>query len=167
MTTGKTIALTDHILCHSYHIWMSILIPKSQCLLLKLPKTHLNSHSRMSDAKSWLIWKDPDTGKDWRQEEKGTTEDEMVGWNHRLNGHEFEEIPGVSDGQGGLVCCSPWDQKELDTTERLHWTECSSYILPTSLWEDPYIVVEMVHILELARARFESHLFYITTVWLW
>ena len=66
------------------------------------------------DAKSWLIWKDPDAGKDWGQEEKGTTEDEMVGWHHRLNGHGFEQIPGVGDGQGGLVCCSPWSR---DLTE--------------------------------------------------
>ena len=58
------------------------------------------------DAKSWLIWKDPDAGKDWSQEEKGTTEDEMVGWHHRLNGHEFGQDLGVGDGQGGLACCS-------------------------------------------------------------
>ena len=73
------------------------------------------------DAKSWLIWKDPDAGKDWRQEEKGMTEDEMVGWPHRLNGHEFEWTLGVGDGQGGLVCCSPWGRKESDMTERLNW----------------------------------------------
>ena len=73
------------------------------------------------DAKSWLIWKDPDAGKDWRREEKGTTEDEMVGWHHQLNGHEW--TPGVGDGQGGLACCSPWGCKESDTTERLKWTE--------------------------------------------
>ena len=72
---------------------------------------------------SWLIWKDPDAGKDWRQEEKGTTEDEMVGWHHRLNGHEFEQALGVGDGQGSLACCSPWDRKESDTTERLSRTE--------------------------------------------
>ena len=60
------------------------------------------------DVKSWLIGKAPDAGKDWRQEEKGTTEDEMVGWHHWLNGLEFEEAPGVGDGQGGLACCSPW-----------------------------------------------------------
>ena len=70
---------------------------------------------------SWLIWKDPDAGKDWGQE-KGTTEDEMVGWHRWLNGHEFEWTPGVGDGQGGLVCCSPWGRKESDTTERLNWT---------------------------------------------
>ena len=75
------------------------------------------------DAKNWLIWKDPDAGKDWRQEEKGTTEDEMVGWYHRLNGHELEQAPGVGDWQGSLVCCSPWGCKELDTTEQLNWTE--------------------------------------------
>ena len=75
------------------------------------------------DAKSWLIWKDPDAGKDWGQEEKGTTEDEMVGWHHQLNGHGFGWTPGVGDGQGGLVCCGSWDPKELDTTEWLNWTE--------------------------------------------
>ena len=72
------------------------------------------------DVKSWLIVKDPDAGKDWRQEEKGTTEDEMVGWHHWLNGHEFEQTLGDSEGQGSLVCCSPWGCKELDKTERLH-----------------------------------------------
>ena len=75
------------------------------------------------DAKNWLIGKDPDAGKDWRQEEKGTTEDETVGWHHQLSGHEFEQALGVGDGQGSLVCCSPWDLKESDTTERLNWTE--------------------------------------------
>ena len=75
------------------------------------------------DAKSWLIWKDSDAGKDWRQEEKGTTEDEMVGWHQRLNRHEFERAPGVGDGQGGLACCNSWGCKESDKTERLNWTE--------------------------------------------
>ena len=72
------------------------------------------------DAKGWIIWKDPDAGKDWGQEEKGTTEDEMVGWHHRLNGHGFVWTPGVGDGQGGLACCGSWGCKELDTTERLN-----------------------------------------------
>ena len=76
-----------------------------------------------SDAKSWLIWKDLDVGKDWRQEEKGMTEDEMVRWHHRLNGHEFGWTVGVGDGQGGLACCSSWGRKESDMTERLNWTE--------------------------------------------
>ena len=75
------------------------------------------------DAKNWLIWKDPDAGKDWRQEEKGNTEDEMVGWHHWLDGHEFEQALGVGDGQGSLACCSPWGHKELDMTERLNWSE--------------------------------------------
>ena len=70
-------------------------------------------------AKSWLIGKDSDAGRDWGQEEKGTTEDEMTGWYHWLNGHEFEWTPGVGDGQGGLACCDIWGQKELDRTERL------------------------------------------------
>ena len=73
------------------------------------------------DTKSWLIWKDPNAGKDWRQEEKGTTEDEMFGWHHQLNGHEFEQVTGVGDGQGSLVCCRPWDHKESDMNERLNW----------------------------------------------
>ena len=60
-----------------------------------------------SDVKSWLLGKDPDAGKDWRQEQKGMTEDEMVGWHHRLDGHQFEQLPGVGDGQGNLVCLSP------------------------------------------------------------
>ena len=75
------------------------------------------------NSKKWLIWKDPDAGKDWRQEEKGTTEDEMVEWHHRLNGHELGWTLGVGDGQGGLARCSPWGHKESDMTERLNWTE--------------------------------------------
>ena len=78
------------------------------------------------DAKSWLIGKDPDAGKDWGQEEKGTTEDEMVGWHHRLNRHGFGWTPAVGDGQGGLVCCGSWGCRESDTTERLNWTELES-----------------------------------------
>jgi len=75
------------------------------------------------DGKSWLICKDPDAGKDWGQEEKGTTGNEMVGWHHWLNGHGFGCTPGAGDGQGGLACCSSWDWKESDMTERLNWTE--------------------------------------------
>ena len=74
------------------------------------------------DVKSWLIGKDPDAGRDWGQEEKGTTEDEMAGWHHQLDRHEFEQAPGVGDGQGTLAC-SAWDLKESDTTERLNCTE--------------------------------------------
>ena len=75
------------------------------------------------EVKNWLIRKDPDAGKDWRQEEKGTTEDEMVGWHHQLDGHEFEQAPRVGDGQESLACCSPWSPKESNMTERLNWTE--------------------------------------------
>ena len=75
------------------------------------------------DAKSWLIGKDPDAGKDWRQEEKGLTDDEMVGWHHWLNGHEFGWTLGVGNGQGGLACFSTWSCKESDMAELLNWTE--------------------------------------------
>ena len=78
------------------------------------------------DAKSQLIGKDPDSGKDWRREEKGTTEDEMVEWHHQLYGHEFEQAPGDSEGQGSLVYFSPWGLKESDTTKQLNLTEQQS-----------------------------------------
>ena len=74
------------------------------------------------EVKNWLIGKDPDAGEDWMQEEKGMTEDEMVGWHHWLHGHEFEQAPGDGDGQGSLICCSLWGHKESDTTEWLNWT---------------------------------------------
>ena len=80
-------------------------------------------------VKSWLIGKDSDAGRDWGQEKKGTTEDEMAGWHHRLNGREFEWTPGAGDGQGGLACCNSWGCKESDTTEQLNWTELNSYYL--------------------------------------
>ena len=73
-------------------------------------------------AKSWLIGKDPDAGRDWGQEEKGMTEDEMAGWHHWLDAHEFGWTPGVGDGRGGLACCGSWGRKESDMTERLNWT---------------------------------------------
>ena len=75
-----------------------------------------------TDAKNWLIWKDPDAGKDWRWEEKGLIEDEMGRWHHWLNRHEFEQALGVGDGQGSLMCCSLWGHRESDTTEWLNWT---------------------------------------------
>ena len=77
------------------------------------------------DAKNWLIGKDLDAGKYSRQEKKGTKDDEMVGWHHQLDGHEFEQDSGVGDGQGNLACCSLWGFKEPDTTEQLNWTEVS------------------------------------------
>ena len=95
------------------------------------------------DEKNWLIGKDPDARQDWRQEEKGRTEDEMVGWHHRLGGHEFEQAPGIGDEHGSLACCSPWGHQESDTTEWLNnnifcwfipqsmdlWVVCNSGLL--------------------------------------
>ena len=82
------------------------------------------------NEKSWLIWKDPDAGKDWGQEEKGMTEDEMVEWHHRLNGHGSGWTPGFGDGQGGLACCGSFGIKQSNTTERLNWNDlkCSCFV---------------------------------------
>ena len=80
-------------------------------------------------VKRWLIGKDSDAGKDWGQEEKGTTENETAGWHHWLDGCESEWTPGVGDGQGGLACCDSWGHKESDTTEQLNWTEVLSIII--------------------------------------
>ena len=77
------------------------------------------------DVKNWLVRKDPEAKKGWRQEEKEMTENEMVRWHHRLNWHEFEQALGIGDGQGSLACCNPWGGKELDTTEWLNWTQLS------------------------------------------
>ena len=91
------------------------------------------------DVKRWLIGKDPDTGKDWRQDEKGMAEDEMAGWHPRLDEYESEQTPGDSEGEGSLVCCSPWGHKESDTTEWLNnnnnvWTTwCLLLIFPLNL----------------------------------
>ena len=79
------------------------------------------------DAKNWLLRKDPDAGKDWRQEEKRVTKDNMVGWHHQLDGHEFEKASGNADGQGTQACCSPWGCKESDTTEWLNWTKLNRF----------------------------------------
>jgi len=92
-------------------------------------------------AKSWLIGKDPDAGRDWGQKEKGTTENEMAGWHHRLDGHEFEWSPGVEDGQGGLACCNSWGRKESDMTEQLNWTELNTSF---TWYNYHFVVVVMV-----------------------
>ena len=86
----------------------------------------LNIQKTKIMAKSWLIGKDSDAGRDWGQEEKGTIENEMAGWYHWLHGHESESTPGVGDGQGGLACYDSWGHKESDMTERLNWTEVHS-----------------------------------------
>ena len=98
-------------------------------------------------AKTWLIGKDSDAGKDWGQEEKGTTEDEMAGWHHWLDGRESEWTPGVGDGQGGLVCCNSWGRKESDTTEQLNWTEQSKKSIQT-----PYQFLKLVLLLFIMAA---------------
>jgi len=87
-------------------------------------------------GKSWLIGKDSDAGRDWGQEKKGMTEDEMAGWHHWLDGREFEWTPGVGDGQGGLACCNSRGHKESDTTERLNWTEliCTKLVSWAKIW---------------------------------
>ena len=85
------------------------------------------------DRKNWLIRKDHDAGKDWRQEEKGKTEDEMVGWHHQLNGQEFEQALGIGDGQGSLVCHNPWGRKESYTTEQQNWTKAPEWLESTLL----------------------------------
>ena len=92
------------------------------------------------DVKNWLIRKEPDAGKDWRQEEKRMKEDEIVGWHHQLDGHEFEQASGVGDGQGSLECYSPWGCKESNMTEQLNWTESKyqnayCYIFPQKMFK--------------------------------
>ena len=86
-----------------------------EALMLKLRRQYFG-HLMQTDS-----LEKTDAGKDWRQKEKGTTEDQIVGWHHQLDGHEFEQASGVGDGQGSLACCSPWGRKELDTTEWLNW----------------------------------------------
>ena len=106
-------------------------LPKGDQSWVFIGRTDIEAETpifRPPDAKYWLIWKDPDAGKDWGQEEKGTTEDEMFGWHHQLNGYGFGWTPGVGDGQGGLVCCSSSGRKESDTTEWLNWAELNTNV---------------------------------------
>ena len=103
--------------------------PKDQSWVF-LGKTDIEAETPIlwpPDAKSWLIWKDPDAGKDWGQEDKGMTEDEIVGWHHQLDGHGFGWTPGAGDEQESLACCGSWGHKESDMTERLNWTEWNIY----------------------------------------
>ena len=113
--------MNHYILMIYTHIWF----PKGNHFWIFVGRTDAEAETPIlwpPDVKSWLIWKDPDAGKDWRRE-KGMTEDEMSGWHHWLDGHEFEQALAVGDGQGGLACCSPCGHKELDTTEWLNWIE--------------------------------------------
>ena len=100
--------------------------PKGNKSWIFIWRTHAEAETLILwpyDVKKWLIGKDPDAGKVWRQEEKGMTEDDMAGWHHWLDGHEVEQALGIGDGQGSLACCSPCGRKESDTIERLKWTE--------------------------------------------
>ena len=111
----------SHCLCVDSHAY--ILFPFGHIKLLKTKKKLKPPEAPIlwpPDVKSQLTVKGPDAGKNWRQKEKGAAEEEVVGWHHRLNGHEFEQTLGDGEGQGSLVCCSPWGHKELDTTEQLN-----------------------------------------------
>ena len=104
--------------------------PKGDQSWVSTGRTDAKAETRIlwpPDAKSWLIWKYPDTGKNWRQKEKGATEDEMAGWHHRLDGHGFGWTLRAGVGQGGLACCGSWGYKESDMTERLNWTELNIF----------------------------------------
>ena len=102
--------------------WIFIGRTKAEAPILWLP-----------DVTNWLIWKDSDAGKDWRWEEKGTTEDELVGWHHQYDGHVFGHTPGVGDRQGSLACCSPWGHEESETTDRLNWVSFKWSIILVNL----------------------------------
>ena len=95
----------------------------------------------LPDGKNWFIGKDPDAGKDWKQEKKGMTEDEMGVWHHWLDGHEFEQALGVGDGEGSLECCSLWGSKELDMTKWLNWTELS---IPLYICSTTYLSIHLL-----------------------
>ena len=106
---------------------------------------------RLPHEKSWLIGKDSDAGRDWGQEEKGTTEDEIAVWHHQPDGHEFEWSPGDGDGQGGLAWCGSWGRKESDTTERLNWTELKVH------WKEFFHQMCSIHVIFAIVAT--NHLF--------
>ena len=134
-------------LFHSFYGWV-VFHWSNQSILKISPGISLEGNYAKAEtpvlcplhAKSWLIGKDSDAGRDWGQEEKGTTEDEMAGWHHWLNGRVSEWTPGVGDGQGGLACCDSWGHRELDTTEWLNWTELNvnvSMLLSQFIWPSP------------------------------
>ena len=104
-------------------------------------------------VKSWLIGKDSDAGRDWGQEKKGMTEDEMAGWHHQLDGREFEWTAGDGDGQGGLACCNSWGHKESDTTEQLNWTELN-WIFKGGIYVSPWFFhmqCQKIHLLHMKK----------------
>ena len=116
---------------------IKLINPKGNQLRIFIGRTDAEAEAPIlwpPDAKRWLIRKDPDAGRDWRQEEKGMAEDEMVGWHHWIDGHEFEQALGVCEGQGSLACYSPWGRKELDTTEQLNWSKQRRYCSILICW---------------------------------
>ena len=117
--------------------------PKGNQSWIYIGRTDIEAETpifRSPDANNWLIGKDANAGKDWRQEENRTTEEEIVGWHHWLNEHEFKQAPGFGDGQGSLACWSLWGCKDSDMTEQLNWTEIRSwlFLLPVGLKRDVY-----------------------------
>ena len=123
-------------------------------MMLKLKLQYFGHLMRRID-----IGKDSDAGRDWGHEEKGTTEDEMAGWHHWLNGREFEWTPGVGDGQGGLICCNSWGRKESDTTEQLNWTgkDILDFPVDSVVKNLPVSVGDMCLISELGRCPGEGN----------
>ena len=148
--TGREKTTLDHLsrfMVYGTHIWRGywrirlgrylwdLMAPKGNQSWIFIGRTDAEAETPLLwplDVKNWLTGKAPDAGKDWRQEEKGMTEDEMVGWHHWLNGHEFEQALGVGDGQGGLACYSPWCCKEL--TQLSDWAEKA--VGPTLIQEE-------------------------------
>ena len=120
-------------------------------------------------AKSWLIGKDSDAGRDCGQEEKGMTEDETAGWHHRLNAHKFEWTPGVGNGQGGLACCDSWGHKESDTTEWLNWTELNlSVIQAPKLRVNSYSSISFAYLSNhLIFKKKKKYSFYLLLPWIY
>ena len=114
-----------------YYREIKLINPKGNQSWIFMERTDAEAETpilRPPDMKNWHIWKDSDAGQDCRQEEKGMTEDEMVGWHHWLDGHELEQTLGAGDGRGGLACCSPWGCKESGMTEWLNWTELGWHV---------------------------------------
>ena len=118
-------------------------------------RTHAEAETPMLwplNVKTWLIGKDPDAGEDWRLG-KGMTEDEMAGWHHWLNGHEFEQALGGGDVQGGLACCSSWVHKESDTNERLNWTELNPYIKKNLFYRQKFSLLRVISSTEASKKQ--------------